>query len=169
MLGSPITYATFPWLQLLPHCLFLLGAFFLLTTPATGSQWIGKLRTYCATKGISTSGVLVFTIHRGRTADFSSLVVDFGGGGTLLDNYPNEIPPHMVREQPLKDGFYVTYATDLKPTFNSGDTAVGTPVAPGRPFDCPKLEPYKHQPTSHDHVFNSLVQGRRRGEPWNAV
>jgi hypothetical protein len=51
---------------------------------------VDSLRSWCGKKSMSTSGVLVLTIHKNRSTQFCSLVVNFATD-SIAANYPAEL------------------------------------------------------------------------------
>lgn len=62
---------------------------------AGGDRYVGPIRKYFESRGISTSGVGAITIQKNRTSKFSSLVVDFDRD-EILDLYPAEMLDRWV-------------------------------------------------------------------------
>ena len=73
---------------------------------------IEKLQTFCNRHSISTKGVLAITIHKNRTSDFVSLVVNFDViPPQLITNYPRQFQT-PYREQRINE-YYVLIQENL--------------------------------------------------------
>mmetsp|Transcript_144537 Transcript_144537/g.448812 ORF Transcript_144537/g.448812 Transcript_144537/m.448812 type:complete len:327 (+) Transcript_144537:34-1014(+) len=120
-----------------------------------------RIQEFCRKHGISTTGVLALTIHKNRTGQFTSVVVDLSKM-EVLPSYPLEIsnPKQEVRvgaaRTPDGSKFIVNYADGLDRPATSACAGEASQRPSSEPFCCDCLRPYK--PRRLDYGAEAMFQ-----------
>ena len=123
---------------------------------------VGGISEFCSKHAISRSGVLAITIQCNRSADFTSLIVNFDDS-TILSNYPDPASLTKGLYKELKvEGFMVAYRDNLPilPIAIEEMPALST-LSIETPFCCDpsSLTPYLPRQLEMDHVFRAFLNG----------
>src|SRR5689334_9738866 len=123
----------------------------------TPKSIINRLRTFCQSNNISTSRVLVITIQKNRTSNFTTLIVDFDND-SLLPNYPAELLT-SYNEKKFGD-FLVCYRDDMERLFSDTVDTESSYPEENSPFCCTKLVPDRGRKLSADSIFRDFMNSK---------
>ena len=103
------------------------------------------------------TGILLMTIQKNNTGEFTSVVVDVDKQ-ILMPKYPKEIEGKAI-EMKLDNGKHIV-SYFQKPQIRAENMEAAVESGEDQPFCCNSVRPYKDIRTDKEAIFNQFMQKR---------
>ena len=104
------------------------------------------------------TGILLMTIQKNRTGEFTSVVVNVDNQ-SLMPKYPKEIDGEIATERKLDNGKYIV-SYFHKPQIQARKLEAVVESGEDQPFCCNSIRPYRAIRTDKEQMFNQFMEKR---------
>ena len=110
-------------------------------------------------KIVPRNGILLMTIQKNNTGEFTSVVVDVDKQVLMQKYNPKEIEGEKATERKLDNGKYIV-SYFHKPQIQAKKMEAAVESGEDQPFCCNSIRPYRAIRTDKETMFNQLMEKR---------